>query len=121
MDPIDQKIGASSNRTIPNVLKLCVVPKISAGPISRKTPPNPMINPAMDCQVGFAPPARKASNRTSQNGEVEIISAAIPEGTVCSAQATNPLPPSNSAAPTIAADLQLLQVGASSPAMRRQM
>src|SRR5690349_11292411 len=105
---MDQKIGASSNKMIPNVLKLCVVPIISAGPIKRKTPPNPKINPAIACHVGFPPPDRNASNSTSQNGEVEIISAATPEGTVCSAQATNPLPPSNNAAPTIAADFQLL-------------
>src|SRR5215208_7029005 len=104
MDPIDQKMGASNNRMMPNVSKLPLVPRISAGPIRRKTPPKPMIKPRIDCQVGFPPPERKASNNTSQNGDVEIISAAIPDGTVCSAQATRPLPPSSNAAPTIAVD-----------------
>src|SRR5215212_8388709 len=106
---------------IPKVSKLPFPPVISAGPMRMNTPPKPIINPTMDCQVGFAPPVRSDSNKTSQNGDVEIISAAMPEGIVCSAQATNPFPPSSNAAPTIAADFQLLRVGAGSPAIRRQM
>src|SRR5918993_3412115 len=119
MEPIDQNSGARSRRITPNVSKLRSPPVISAGPIRRNTPANPMTRPRMPCQVGFDPPARIDSNNTSQNGEVEIIRAAMPDGTLCSAQATSPLPPSNNAVPTIAVDFQLPAVGAGSPDMRR--
>src|SRR5688572_6733171 len=117
---MDQKSGARSSKMTPNVSKLFSPPVISAGPIKRNTPPNPMIKPRMACQVGFDPPARMDSNNTSQKGDVEIIRAAMPEGTLFSAQATSPLPPSNSAVPTIAVDFQFPRVGAGSPAMRLQ-
>src|SRR5690349_16010185 len=120
MEPIDQNSGARSSRMTPNVSKLPSPPVISAGPIRRKTPPNPITRPRMPCQVGFDPPARIDSNSTSQNGEVEIIRAAMPDGTLCSAQATRPLPPSSSAVPTIAVDFQLPAVGAGSPDIRLQ-
>src|SRR5687768_7989647 len=120
MDPIDQNNGARSRRMTPNVSKLPSTPVISAGPIKRNTPPNPMTNPSSPCQVGLDPPDRSDSNNTSQNGDVEIIKAAMPDGTVCSAQATSPLPPSKRAVPTIAVDFQFPGVGAGSPAMRRQ-
>src|SRR5258706_1624839 len=74
----------------------------------------------MDNQVGFDPWERSDSNKTSQNGDVEIINAAMPEGTVFSASATSPLPPSSNKAPTMAVDFQFSKVGISSPAMRRQ-
>jgi hypothetical protein len=85
-----------------------------------KTPVKPTINPRIVIQFGFAL-VRNDSNRTSQNGEVEIIKAAMPDGTVRSARATRPLPPSRRAVPTIAVDFQLLQVGRASPAIRLQV
>src|SRR5512143_872040 len=106
---------------VPNLSKLSLAPVISAGPISRKTPPKPTIKPTMACHVGFVPPERNDSNNVSQNGEVAITNAAIPEGTLRSAQATRPLPPNNKAVPTMAVDFQWLRVGAGSPAARRQI
>src|SRR5687768_18178476 len=70
---MDQKSGARSSKMTPNVSKLFSPPVISAGPIKRNTPPNPMTKPRMACQVGFDPPARMDSNNTSQKGDVEII------------------------------------------------
>src|SRR5215211_97843 len=119
IDPIDQNRGARSNKITPKVSNPPSAPVISAGPIRMNTPAKPTINPRMACQVGLVPPARMDSNSTSQNGEVVINKAAIPEGTVCSAQATSPFPPSRSAVPTIAVDLQWPAVGAGSPAARR--
>src|SRR5512140_2321343 len=105
---------------VPSVSNAFPDPAISAGPIRMNTPVKPRINPTMDCQLGFAPPVRNDSNITSQNGDVLIINAAMPEGTVLSARATNPLPPSSNRVPTMAVDFQLLPVGIGSPAMRRQ-
>src|SRR6185436_2812734 len=89
--------------------------------MSRNTPPKPITKPRMDSHVGFVPFARRDSNKTSQNGDVEIINAAMPEGTVLSARATSPLPPSSKRVPTMAVDFQFPRVGISSPAARRQM
>src|ERR1043165_6959582 len=121
IEPMDQNNAAQSSKRIPNVLKLVPPPVSSAGPTRMNTPRNPTNKPRMACHEGFAPPDRKDSNKVSQNGEGRIISAAMPEGTCCSAQPTRPLPPSNKAAPTIAVDFQLLRVGAGSPAARRQI
>ena len=74
----------------------------------------------IDCQFGFVPPERMDSNKTSQNGEVEMTRAAIPEGICFSASATSPLPPRRSKVPTTAVAFQLLVVGLGSPAARRQ-
>src|SRR5687767_15936154 len=118
---MDQNNGASSNRITPNVSKLFSAPVISDGPIRMNTPPKPMTSPRIACQVGLVPPVRIDSNNTSQNGEVEIMRAAIPEGTLCSAHATSPLPPNSRAVPTIAVDFQFSAVGAGSPDARRQV
>src|SRR5678816_277958 len=121
MEPSDQRNGANSSRMTPKVSNFCPVePVSSAGPIRINTPPKPMINPKMDSQVGLFPRERRDSNSTSQNGDVEIINAAIPDGTVFSAKPTNPLPPSSNNVPTIAVDFQFPAVGFSSPAMLRQ-
>src|SRR5215216_4680556 len=102
------------------VFQCCPEPVISAGPIKMNTPLNPMINPRIDCQFGLVPPARRDSNNTSQNGDVEITNAAIPEGIFFSASATSPLPPRRSRVPTIAVDFQFAVVGTESPAARLQ-
>src|SRR5512139_784853 len=120
IEPMDQKIGASSSMMAPNRSTLPSPPVISAGPIRMKTPVKPTISPRMVIQFGFAR-VRNDSNRTSQNGEVEILRAAMPDGTVRSARATRPLPPSRRAVPTIAVDFQLLHVGMASPASRLQV
>ena len=94
---------------------------ISDGPINRNTPLKPINNPRMDNQVGLFPPERSDSNKVSQNGDVVISNAAIPDGTLFSAKPTKPLPPSNKNVPTIAVDFQLALVGFASPAMVRQI
>src|SRR5512147_93726 len=121
MEPSDQSIGAINRSVTPNLSKECPVPMISAGPTSRNTPLKPMSKPTIDSQVGLFPPERKDSNKTSQNGEVVMSKAAIPDGTLFSASPTNPLPPSNRNVPTMAVDFQLLSVGFVSPAVSRQI
>ena len=52
--------------------------------------------------------SRAAKRRqTSHSGVAATSSAAIPDGTVCSATATPPLPPSRSRSPTVAAAAEL--------------
>ena len=48
---------------------------------------------------GRCPPGRSQSSSTIQSGTTATSSAATPEGTRCSAQATPPLPPSRSRVP----------------------
>ena len=50
--------------------------------------------------------------------EVEISSAASPDGTLCSAQDTTPLPPRSSSAPAASADRHCKIVGFGAPRQR---
>src|SRR5512144_2918354 len=99
----------------PNVSNFCPEPVNAEGPIKINTPLKPRTKPRIDCQLGLLPPERKDSNNTNQNGDVEIINAAMPEGIVRSPRATNPLPPSNKNVPTMAVAFQVPLVGMGSP------
>ena len=86
-------------------------PVSSAGPTSRKMPPNPIIKPRIASQLGLTPPGRDASMLTIHIGIEPMISAAIPDGTYCSANETSPLPPSSRKIPTIAVERHWRFVG----------
>ena len=53
----------------------------------------------------------EAAEDATQIGIVAMSRAAIPDGTVCSAKATNPIPPPSSRAPTIALSRSSRRVG----------
>src|SRR5882762_1482868 len=86
-------------------------PPRCAGPTSSARPANPIRSPIATLGAGFTPPGRSQSTITSQSDTVATSSAAIPEGTVCSAQLTPPLPMNRSRAPVTTAVLQLAAVG----------
>ncbi len=84
-------------------------------------PTKPISNPRIPLHVGFTPLGRIASAMTKNIGTDAMISAAMPEGMNCSAQETNPLPPSRSRLPMIAVEIHCLRVGNGYPAARCQI
>src|SRR5260370_1284973 len=86
-------------------------PPRCAGPTSSASPANPIRSPIATLGTGFTPPGRSQSTITSQSDTVATRSAAIPEGTVCSAQLTPPLPTNSSKVPVMTAATQLAAVG----------
>jgi hypothetical protein len=69
-------------------------------------PRRPRARPSVMRSVGRGPPGRSQSKRTIQTGTVATMSAAIPDGTRCSAQVTPPFPPPSRSAPITAAEIQ---------------
>src|SRR5882724_9588026 len=86
-------------------------PPRCAGPTSSTSPPNPSRSPNVTLATGRIPPGRSQSKITSHNDTVATKSAAIPEGTVCSAQLTPPFPINSSIKPVTAAVHQCAPVG----------
>ncbi len=65
----------------------------------------------MTLATGRIPPGRSQSNITSHSDTVATSNAAIPEGTVCSAQLTPPFPTNSNMKPVTAAVHQCAPVG----------
>src|SRR3989442_4411983 len=84
-------------------------------PTSRITPKKPIAIPTTTPFVGLTPFGLSASMRTIHRGTVPTRTAAIPEGTVCSAHTTPPFPPKRRSPPTAAAAFQLRSDGRSEP------
>ncbi len=120
-EPALQKIHAASKAATPSGFNFAPLPEISAGPTRMKMPASPTNNPRMACQFGFTPPGRMASATTRNIGMEPMTSAATPDGMVCSAHATNPLPPSRSRLPMMNSEIHCLRVGMDCPAPRCQM
>ena len=78
------------------------------------TPKRPSSRPAITCLLGREPPLAH-SKPTIQIGATAINTAARPDGTRCSAQATLAFPPSRRNPPTTRAALHCTAVGAGSP------
>ncbi len=61
---------------------------------TRKTvPPKPRATPSVSAADGFRDLKKSQSKMTNQSGSMEMMSAAIDEGTVCCAHTTPPYPP----------------------------
>jgi hypothetical protein len=86
---------------------------------SKPTPTKPSSNPAITCLLGRGAP-RAHSSPTIQIGATAISTAASPDGTLCSAQATLALPPSSRNPPITNAGRQCRKAGAGSPRQRAQ-
>ena len=71
------------------------------GPTRIPTPTNPTTMPTIAIP-GSRSPNRARPKIATQTGINAMISAAIPDGIVCSPHATMPIPPPRSSAPTIA-------------------
>src|SRR5207245_9228878 len=84
-------------------------------PTSTSTTKKPIPIPTTTPFVGLTPFGLSASMRTIHRGTVPTRTAAIPEGTVCSAHTTPPFPPKRRSPPTAAAAFQLLKDGRSAP------
>ena len=84
-------------------------PALSEGATSSTSPPTPRTIPASVAAVGRAPrvasrptASTSQSPSTMKSGPMEMSSVAMPEGMLCSAHETRPLPNSRSKAPTTA-------------------
>jgi hypothetical protein len=82
-----------------------------AGPTSTTIPAKPNTIPNSTRADGLCPFGRSQSTITIHSVTVATSSAAIPDGTVCSAQHTPPFPTISSSTPVIAAVLQCSAVG----------
>jgi hypothetical protein len=82
-----------------------------AGPTSTTIPAKPNTIPNRTRADGLCPLGRSQSTITIHSVTVATSSAAIPDGTVCSAQHTPPFPTISSSTPVIAAVLQCSAVG----------
>ena len=121
MEPIAQNKHAESNAVTPKGFNFVVLPEISEGPTRIKIPTKPISSPTIPCQFGFTPFGRIASPITKNIGTEAMMSAAIPDGMNCSAQATSPFPPNRRSMPMIAVALHCLRVGIGCPAARCQI
>src|SRR5882724_10910528 len=86
-------------------------PPRCAGPTSSARPANPISSPVVTLATGRIPPGRSQSKITSHSDTVATSSAAIPDGTVCSAQLTPPFPTNSNMKPVTAAVHQCAFVG----------
>src|SRR5829696_3792833 len=86
---------------------------------SKPTPTRPSSSPAITCLLGRDPPLAH-SKPTIQIGATAINTAAKPDGTRCSAQATLAFPPSSRNPPITTAALHCAVEGAGSPRLLAQ-
>src|ERR1700730_5842978 len=91
-----------------------------AGPTKSPKPENPSNSPTTTRKTGRMPLGRSQSSITSQSDTTSTSSAATPEGTVCSAQLTPPLPTKSSRKPVTSAVCQWAAVGRI-PVFQRKM
>ena len=73
-------------------------------------PANPTAMPTTASR-GSRSPRKMPPRIATHTGIIAISSAAIPDGTVCSPNATSPIPPPSSSAPTIALSRHSRRVG----------
>src|SRR5207302_11088449 len=88
-------------------------------PTRSATPAKPRTSPRSTLGTGLCPPGRSQSTMTSQRETMVTNNAVIPEGTICSAQLTPPLPTNSNTQPVTAADFQFAAVGRTRVLQRR--
>jgi hypothetical protein len=106
-DPDAQKKAASTTVIAPASLKF-----EPEGFTRMASPPNPSASPTSAARDSRFPNTIR-SRRANHSGTVAMINAVSPEPVCCSAHATSPLPPRQSAPPTIVAATQFRAVGRS--------
>ncbi len=99
-EPLAHEIGEAMSAARPSPSSAPAPPNAD-GPIRIATPPNPTTMPT-PASRGSRSPRKTRPRIATQTGIMAISRAAMPDGTVCSPNATIPIPPPSSRAPTIA-------------------
>jgi len=108
-DPRDQAIGEIRMAPRPAGSRAPLAPS-AVGPTRIATPTNPTTMPT-PASRGRRSPSRIRPKTATQTGIIAMSSAAMPEGMVCSPQATMPIPPPSRSAPTMAESRHSRRVG----------
>ena len=82
----------------------------AVGPTSTATPTNPIAMPRI-APRGSRSPKKRPLKIATQTGSIAMRIAVIPDGIVCSAKATMPIPPPSSRPPTISESRHSRRVG----------
>src|SRR5690606_7385578 len=115
-DPPAHASVATSSTTTPTPRAGTPSPPI--GPIRMISPIVPRSTPPRVVPDGRVPPGRPQSRIVIHSGTELTISAATPDGTVCSAQVAPPFPMPSSSVPVIAAPNHSFRVGHRPPRIR---
>ncbi len=99
-EPRPHDTGDSRTTTRPAGSRAPVVPS-AVGPTSTATPTKPMAMPTR-ARPGSRWPRKTRPKMVIQTGMVAMSRAVMPDGMVCSPQATKPMPPPSSRPPTMA-------------------